>query len=182
MWGNKIMNSRDSENLKDLFARFLRDEQAESSVEDIQKGEQILREHPAPEPDRMLLANIKAEMAMRLPSRRASRFSNTAYRIACAAATIIIISAIGLKLVNKNPGINNTPDIKQTASMLSTAVWVSDNIATADVELADYTVEIEQIEQELRALQSGGSAGNGESSLNELEMELVAINNDFWKE
>ena len=176
------MNNRDSENLKDLFARFLSDELAESSVEDIQKAEQILEKHPAPEPDSMLIANIKAEIAMRLPARRASRFSNTVYRIVCAAATIMIISAISIKLFDKSPAINNTPDNKVTASLIPTKLWESDDITIDDAELADYAVKIEQIEQELRALQSDESAGNGESSLTELEMELVAINNDFWKE
>jgi hypothetical protein len=181
MWGNNIMNNRDSENMKDLFARFLSDEQVESSVEDIQKGEQILRDHPAPEPDSMLLANIKAEMAMRLPSRRASIFNKTAYRIVCAAATVMIITAIGLKLVDKGPTTNNEQDNKQFAS-LPPKLWDSPDITTDDAELADYAIKIEQLEQELRALQSGEDTGNGESSLTELEMELVAINNDFWKE
>ena len=172
------MNNRDSENLKDLFARFMNNEQAKNSIEDIQNGERILREHPAPEPDSMLIANIKAEIAMRLPARQANTFSKTAYRIACAAATIVIVSAISLGLLDKS----RKPDSIQTASLIPKAVWISDDIATADAELANYTIEIEQIEQELRALQSGESAGNSESSLNELEMELVAINNDFWKE
>ena len=56
------MNSQNDENLKELFERFLSAEQAESGVEDIQKGEQILRQHPAPEPDSMLIANIKAAL------------------------------------------------------------------------------------------------------------------------
>ncbi len=172
------MNSRDSENLKDLFARFLSKEETERSVEDIQKGEQILREHPVPEPDSMLLANIKAEIAMRLPAKRASRFSKIAYRIAYAAAAIVIISAISLELFDKP----RTPSYVQTASIIPTKLWDSDDITTDDAELADYAIKIEQLEQELQALQSGESAGTGDSSLTELEMELVAINNDFWKE
>ena len=51
-----------------------------------------------------------------------------------------------------------------------------------DADLAIYTIEIEQIEDELRSLQLGEDISNGDSSLSELEMELVAINNDFWKE
>jgi hypothetical protein len=65
---------------------------------------------------------------------------------------------------------------------MPTAVWESDDITTDDTELAIYTIEIEQIEDELRSLQSGEVISNGDSSLSELEMELVAINNDFWKE
>jgi hypothetical protein len=172
------MNNRDSENLKDLFARFMNNEQAESSVEDILKAEQVLREHPAPEPDSMLIANIKAEIAMRLPARRMNTFSKIAYRIAYAAAAILIISAISLGLFDKPPAQGPV----NYASIIPAKLWDSDDITTDDAELADYAIKIEQIEQELRALQSGESAGNSESSLTELEMELVAINNDFWKE
>ena len=172
------MNSHNDENLKELFERFLDTEQADSNVEDIQKGEQIIREHPAPEPDSMLLANIKAEIAMRLPSKQTSIFSNTVYRIACAAASIMIISAICLRLLDKSP----EPSNRQYSSIIPAKVWDGDDITTDDVELADYAIKIEQLEQELYALQSGDSASNSDSSLTELEMELVAINNDFWKE
>ncbi|MHC4594656.1 MAG: hypothetical protein ACYS19_06890, partial [Planctomycetota bacterium] len=68
------MNGQNKENLKELFERFADAEQAEKCVEDVQKAEQILREYPAPEPDDMLIANIKAEIAMRLPARRAYVF------------------------------------------------------------------------------------------------------------
>jgi hypothetical protein len=168
------MNSGNDENLKELFERFQSAEQAESSLKDIQKAEQILRENPAPEPDSMLTANIKAEIAMRLPAKRANIFAKIALKAGYAAAAILIISAISLSLFNdKN---------REPGPLIPTAVWESDDITTDDTELAIYTIEIEQIEEELRSLQSGEDAGNGDSSLSELEMELVAINNDFWKE
>lgn len=173
------MNSQNDENLKELFERFLSAEQAESGVEDIQKGEQILREHPAPEPDDMLIANIKAEIAMRLPAKRTNVFTKIAYRFAYAAAAIMIISAVSLSLFDKDT--RETGPV-QYASIMPTAIWESDDITTDDAELAIFTIEIEQIEDELLALQSGEDIGDGDSSLSELEMELVAINNDFWKE
>ena len=172
------MNSQNDENLKELFERFLSAEQAESGVEDIQKGEQILRQHPAPEPDSMLIANIKAEIAMRLPAKRTNVFTKIAYRAVYAAAAILIISAISLSLFDKNM----EPNPKQYGEIIPTSIWESDDITTDDADLAIYTIEIEQIEDELRSLQLGESSGNGDSSLSELEMELVAINNDFWKE
>ncbi|MBW7990885.1 MAG: hypothetical protein FVQ84_12835 [Planctomycetes bacterium] len=170
------MNSQNDENLKELFERFLSAEQAESGVEDIQKGEQILCEHPAPEPDSMLIANIKAEIAMRLPAKRTNVFTKIAYRAAYAAAAIMIIAAVSLSLFDKKPGPI------QYGSIIPTAVWDGDDIATDDVDLAIYTIEIEQIEDELRTLQSGEGTDNSGGSLSELEMELIAINNDFWKE
>lgn len=173
------MNSQNDENLKELFERFLNAEQAESSVEDIQKAEQILREHPAPEPDSMLIADIKAEIAMRLPAKRKNAFMKTASRAAYAAAAIMIITAISLSLFDDNA---REPAPRQYDSIILTAVWESDDITTDDADLAIYTIEIEQIEDELRSLQLGESAGNGDSNISELEMELVTINNDFWKE
>jgi hypothetical protein len=173
------MNSQNDENLKELFERFLSAEQAESGVEDIQKGEQILREHPAPEPDNMLIANIKAEIAMRLPAKRTNVFAKIAFRAVYAAAAILVISAISLSLLDKNALETGR---EQYDSIMPTAIWESDDIATDDADLAIYTIEIEQIEDELRSLQSGENISDSDSSLSELEMELVAINNDFWKE
>ncbi|MHC4242097.1 MAG: hypothetical protein ACYS3N_00565 [Planctomycetota bacterium] len=171
------MNSQNDENLKELFERFLSAEQAESGVEDIQKAEQILRQHPAPEPDSMLIANIKAEIAMRLPAKRTNVFTKIDYRAAYAAAAIMIITAVSLSLFDYS-----APQSDTMIQYISTAEWESDDIATDDADLAIYTIEVEQIEDELRSLQSGEDIGDSDSSLSELEMELVAINNDFWKE
>lgn len=174
------MNSRNDENIKELFERFMTTEQAENSLEDIQKTEQILHEHPAPEPDDMLIANIKAEIAMRLSAQKTSIFRKTAYRIACTAAAILIISAISIKLFDNNEHEKTKTYI---GSIIPTRIWESDDITTDDADLANYTIEIQQLEDELLALQSGEDPGsNSYSSVSELEMELVAINNDFWKE
>jgi len=173
------MNDENQENLKELFEKFLDAEQAESCVEDVQRAEEILREHPAPEPDAMLIANIKAEIAMRLPARRAYVFKHIAYKTACAAAAVIFLTAIGLNLFQKGP---RKPNGMQLTSIISTAIWESDDIAADDADLAIFTTEIEQIEDELLTLQSGDDEGNGDSKITELEMELIEINNsDFWK-
>ena len=174
------MKHRNEENLKELFEKFLDAEQAERCVEDVQKAEQILREHPAPEPDDMLIANIKAEIAMRLPARRADVFKYIAYKVACAAAAVIFITAIGLSLFEKG---NGEPGPVVYASIITTAIWESDDIAIDDENLATFTTEIEQIEDELLSLQLGEDNGNGNRTITELEMELIEINNsDFWKE
>lgn len=173
------MNDGNRENLKELFEKFLDAEQAESCVEDVQKAEQILREHPAPEPDDMLIANIKAEIAMRLPAGRTYVFKQIAYKVVGIAAAVIILTAIGLRLFDKG---NGEPGPVVYASIIPTAIWESDDIAAADANLAIFTVEIEQIENELLALRLGEDDGNGDRSVTELEMELIQINNsDFWK-
>ncbi len=172
------MEDRNQENLRDLFEKFFDAEQAESCVEDIQKAEQIFREHPAPEPDDMLIANIKAEIAMRLPASRAHRFRRIIYEVAGVAAAILIVAAVSLQLFQKNPP---GPGEVVYASLIPTAIWESDNIAIDDEDLADLTAQIKQIEDEVQALQSGEDTSNGDSTLVELEMELIEINSDFWK-
>lgn len=173
------MNDGNREDLKELFEKFLDAEQAESCAEDVQKAEQILREHPAPEPDDMLIANIKAEIAMRLPAGRTYVFKQIAYKVVGIAAAVIILTAIGLRLFEKG---NGEPGPVVYASIIPTAIWESDDIAAVDANLAIFTVEIEQIENELLALRLGEDDGNGDRSVTELEMELIQINNsDFWK-
>jgi len=173
------MNDENQENLKELFEKFMDAKQAQKYAEDVQKAEEILRENPAPEPDDMLIANIKAEIAMRLPGRRAYVVEHIGYKLACAAATIMILAAIGLKLFDEGSVEQNGV---QKASLISTAIWESDDIATADANLVIFTAEIEQIEDEVLTLQLGDYDGNGESNVTELEMELIEINNsDFWK-
>ena len=172
------MENRNSENLRELFEKFFDAEQAESCVEDIQKAEQIFREHPAPEPDDMLIANIKAEIAMRLQAARAHRFRRIIYEVVGAVAAILTVAAVSLQLFEKDTPQNR--DFNQ-ASLIPTELWISNDIAADDEDLAVYTAQIEQIEDEVMALQSGEDTGNGDSTIVELEMELIEINSDFWK-
>jgi hypothetical protein len=172
------MEDRNQENLRELFEKFFDAEQAESCVEDIQKAEQIFREHPAPEPDDMLIANIKAEIAMRLQAARAHRFRRIIYEVLGAAAVILFVAAVSLQLLEKDAHKNG--DVVY-ASLIPTAMWESDDIAADDEDLAVFTAQIEQIEDEVQALQSGEDTGNGDSTIAELEMELIEIDRDFWK-
>jgi hypothetical protein len=172
------MEDRSHENLRELFEKFFDAEQAERSVEDIQKAEQIFRENPAPGPNDMLIANIKAEIAVRLQASRAHRFRRIVYEIVSAAAVILFVTMIGLQLFQKPTTESGTIDY---ASIIPTKIWESSDIAVDDEELAVFTTQIEQMEDEVATLQSDDDTGNGDSKLTELEMELVEINSDFWK-
>jgi hypothetical protein len=173
------MEERNQENLRELFEKFFDAEQAESCLDDIQKSEQILREHPAPEPDDTLIANIKVEIAMRLQAGRAHHFRRIIYEVVGAAAAIIFIAAVSLQLFVEKDAPK--PGEVVYASLIPAAIWDSDDITTADEDLAVFTAQIDQIEDEVITLQSSEKAGNGDSTLAELEMELMEINSDFWK-
>lgn len=172
------MNSRNEENLKDLFEKFLNSKQTEEAVEDVYEAEQILSKHPAPEPDKELIADIKVEIAKTLRRRRADVFRRTAYKAAVAAAVVIVLSAIGVKLFEKG---ESESERVITASIIPNSVWESDDIATDDADLAILTAEIEEIEDEMLALQLGENGSNGNYNLLELEIELIEIDSDFWK-
>lgn len=171
------MNGRKEENLKELFEKFFTAEQAQKAVEDVQKAEQILHEHPAPEPDDMLIANIKAEIAMRLPLRRADIFRRMAYKVAAVAAVVFIVAAISVNLINKDDRYEKVV----YASIIPRAIWESVDIAADDIDLVVLTAEIEQIEDEVLALQLGETGIDSDISVTELEMELIETDSYFWK-
>ncbi|HUW17975.1 MAG TPA: hypothetical protein VMW16_01585 [Sedimentisphaerales bacterium] len=167
------MNFQDQENLKALFGKFISAEEAENALEDIQKGEQILCEHPAPEPSSELIASIKGETAKVLRGRQANAFRRAVYRTAAVAAAFIVAAVVGVNLFEKGSA--------RSERLISQAIWESDNIAADDTNLATLIAEAEQLEGEMMALQLGETGGNGHRDLLELEMELVEIDSEFWK-
>lgn len=172
------MKDQDRENLAELLGRFFDAEEASGMLEDVRQGEQILGDNPAPEPDHKLIADIKAEIAILL-ARRAQLATRTMYRRAAVAAAIVIIAGIGAKLFNNGP---LQPGPLAAASLIPTAIWESNDIAADDENLAVFAAEIDQIENEVMTLESGDDTSDGARSVEELEMELILISSDFWKE
>ena len=171
------MNKRNEENLKELVERFFSSEQAEETVEDIRAAERILGEQAAPEPRQELLAQIKSQINARLLSGRRDRFREIARKAVAVAAAVLILVGIGTRLFEN--GDSSSPGVAR-ALFMPTAIWESDDIAADDLVLAFFTAEIEQIESEVKGLLLGESR-NGESDLDEVEMELLEIEGDFWK-
>jgi len=172
------MNGRNEENAKELFERFVNTGQAEEAVQDIRKGEQILREHPVSEPDSKLIADIKAEVGKAVLRRKTKVFRRMVYKVAVIAASVIFLAAIGIGLFEKGGGESERVI---AASILPAAIWESERLADDDADLATLTAEIEQIESDVLVLQLGENGGNGHEAVAELEMELIEINSDFWK-
>ena len=172
------MSGQNEENLKDLFEKFLNSEQTEQAVKDVRNGEQILREHPAPEPDNALVADIKAKISVSLRHRKTITFKHIAYRMATVAAVIIVLMAVSVKLFEKS---SSEPKKLITASIIPSTIWESDDIAADDADLAILTAEIEEIESEVLAVQLSENGNNGSVYLDELETELMEIDSDFWK-
>jgi len=181
------MNGRNEENLsgcgglrpdeKDLFEKFLASEQAEKAVEDIRKGEQILRDNPAPQPGDELIAGIKSDIAITLLHRKENAFRRTVYKVAAVAAAVMVLSAISIKFFEKG----DESARMYTASIIPTVIWESEDIAADDVDLAILTAEVEKVADEVMSLRTGENGSNGQSAVIELETELAEIESDFWE-
>ena len=164
------MNIQDNENLKGLFERFLSTEQAEEAAGDVIKGEQIFSEHPCPEPNKKLIAGIKAEISKAVSVREAKALRRRIYEAVSVAAVFVILAAIGVKLFEKG---DVRPERFAAASIIPAAIWESEDVAADDEDLAILTAEIEQIEVELLSLQLDENNDNGYETPTELEMGLI---------
>jgi hypothetical protein len=172
------MNAQNGENLRELFESFGGGEATQEAVEDISRGVQILREHPAPEPRRQLIAKIEGQVAGALAEKKRKAFRRAVYRVAAVAAAFIVVAVASVKLLQ--PPTDKTEQI-YSASIIPTAIWESDDIADDDADLALLRAEVNEIRQQMLALQRGENGGNGVDELAELELELVEINGVFWK-
>jgi hypothetical protein len=164
------VGNRNDENLKELIEKFFDPEQAQMYLDDIEKGEQILHNHPAHEPDEMLIANIKAEIALNVLPRKATLAKRIAYAALATAAAVIIIAAINTGLFEKTTDVK--PD--QRTQIASVFPWES-------YDIEDLHTEVEQIENELIDLESGRENLDSNNDISEMEMELIVIAGDFWK-
>ena len=168
------MNGRSNANLRELLGRFLDPEEARAAAQDIAAGEKILAKYPAPEPDPEVVGRLQSTVAT-MAHRRRRRIQEARYGAAVAAA-VMILATVGV-LQRYHGGSGGTV----YASILPAAIWESEDIASDDPELIFFTAEIEQIEQQIEALESGEFHGNGDMALEELEMELAEMDTDFWK-
>lgn len=174
------MYDRDKENLAELIERLYHGERAGIVLEDYRKGEQILRENQSPEPAQTLIANIKAEIALLIPARRARLARRRMYRRAAVAAALIIIIGIGMSILDER----DSETVKvATAGLIPTKIWESNNIASDDEKLSIFTAQIDQIENEVINLESGNDTGySSDRWVEEMEIELIVVRNAFWKE
>ena len=171
------MSSERHDNLRSLFETFMDAEQARQAAEDVRGADELFRRHPAPAPSREVLLRIKARGAVQLSERRRVRLwrRHVAEAVA-AAALLVVVASVGLKFVG-----NDTPRIGP--EIWSKAIWETDSIVRDDANLAYISTEIEQIEEQFKTALSPSEqqAETPVSELYEMEMELIAMETDFWK-
>jgi hypothetical protein len=168
------MKQHHRDNLKLLFERFLDPAEAETGVEEVRAAERILDAYPAPTPDSETIASLKRQITAHL---RRRRWLVRLHRSAAVAAVVAVVVLAGLF------GRGPTPPTRVSyASIIPAAIWESDDLAGEDLELAYFNAEIDQIEAQMRRLESGDEQVGTSDRVEELEMEFMQIETQFWKE
>jgi len=167
------MKQHNRDNLRQLFDRFFDPAEAQAAAEDVRAAERILDSYPAPTPDRETIASLKRHMTAHLRRRR--RLARL-YRSTAVAAAVVIVALAGLF------GRGPTPTAHVNyASILPATIWESEDVASEDLELAYFNAEIQQIEAQMRTLESGDEQSGVPDRVEELEMEFIEIETEFWK-
>jgi hypothetical protein len=155
------------EKLNELLSDFFDPAEASQIKRDIEQGDEVFRNYPAPEPNKELVDAIKVRMADELARRRERKPVSVVLRRAVAvAAVFIFISLAGLIFFG-----NGDDDIYAN-------IWQDDTqllalMAQVD-EIAD---QIQQIRLDEFVEDNGTDIAQWEIE----EMEMVANNTDFWK-
>jgi hypothetical protein len=167
------MDAKKYENLKELVEKFVDANEVQRYISDIQAGDQILHDYPAPEPDDMLIANIKAEIALNILPRKVKLFRKV-YKAVAIAAAVVIISVISIGLFEKQN--NSTPEAQPSYVYAS----IFDNV---DLNFEYIKTAIEQVQTNLTAMEtSEDDIDNGIDNIRDLEIQNAALSSsDFWE-
>jgi hypothetical protein len=172
------MNDSAKENLKELLAGFMDAGSARQAEEDIEKGDELLCHWSAPQPGENVLAEVKKKVAATVRQRHRIALQRRIWAAAGVAAAIVIVSALALKLFEKQP-------VEQTALRYAAAiperVWEGSDITKDDADIVVLAAEVETIENELAGAQLNDTSGNGSTAVGDIETELIEIGGNFWK-
>jgi hypothetical protein len=172
------MDNSGKENLRQLLAAFLDADSARRAAEDIEKGDELLRAYPAPQPGEKVLAEVNRRVVEAVRRRRSIALRHKVLAVAGVAAAIVVLSAVALRFFAGQP-------VKQPSARYATVIpqriWEGGDITTDDPDIAVLTAEVETIENELQALLADDDGSNNSVTVGDLEMELIEIGGDFWK-
>ncbi len=193
------MKNQNDENLEQMLEKFLGAEEAQKAAREIEQGEKLFTLHPAPEPDESLIAGIKARISERLSKPRAPVYAASAYKIAAVAATILVWSWVTLQFFEPNrperfdrpeltaegPGVERVAVVERTSAEFSRTsprrTWSGWDETVQDAEFASLAEEIDQLEGSILALRLGEEDSANGAILDDIEVEMLEIDNFFWK-
>ena len=166
------MKDQAQENLIELLQQFMDEPSARTAHQDIQAGERWLTTYPAPAPRNRVLAAIHTQTIR--SARRRQRVIRLIHTSLAAAAAVVILALVG----QLGPRATSR---SHPVAFIPAAIWDSDDITTADLDLAYFSSEIRQVEAQMLALETGESETVDNDVSDEIEMELLALQAEFWK-
>ena len=179
--GTIKMENENKENMEEILSSFFDTEKAKEADADIRAGDELLRSCSAPEPDEMLISNIKADISTALSQKQTVSWQGVFGKAIAVAAVFIILAGLSVRLFEKeSPESPESPEPVYIAAAQG-SFWEDDDSPAAEAEFAVLVAEAELIESELLALQLGEDRFNGHENSLEIERELVEIVSDFWK-
>ena len=165
------MTKPENENLFELLNRFMDEGAARDMARDIEKGDELLSLHPAPQPSDKVLEEIKSRIALTLKHRRTASVIRQRVWVAAGVAAILVIG------VFSSLRLWNSPTTKLQQVQIASAVWDGSD----DADIAVLKAEVETIQNTLSGVQVDDNAGSNGLSAGDLEMELIEIGSDIWK-
>ena len=199
------------ENLRELIEKYMNPGNAQMYLDDIEAGERILRKYSTPKPDDMLLANIKANIALHIIPQRTATFKKRVYEVLAVAASVIIIATISLYSLNDTRNFNPNKGKIDVAGFATNDWWankdkgyteVLDNYKNINTQLAQIEVDqyqnnaipIDEFQKQIQNVKD--HMVNMEYSINtqvddysspgnaleELENQLKELSGSVWKD
>ena len=153
-----------NDNLERLLSGFLNEVEARQAAADIRLGEGLLSENPAPLPDARLLDEIKTKVGRSLATGRKRVYW---VRRAVAAAAVIVVASVLLLWPGPQQSFAGNDDLWDDKAITSLRAEID---AVLDTMIS------------ISADEYGFDEGAGDFAEVELEeLEMVAMNDDFWK-
>jgi hypothetical protein len=172
------MNNSKKENLRELLASFMDTEAANKAAADIELGDELLRNWPAPKPSEALLAEVKQRMTAAARRHRMVTFQHRVLEMAAVAATILVLSAVALKIF-ENQQSSQSP--AKLAVAIPDSAWEGGDISTSDADIAALSKEIDAVADEISGVRLSDKNGSSTAAVGDVEMQIIEVSADFWK-
>jgi hypothetical protein len=170
--------NNEKENLRELLASFMDIKAADIAATDIERGDELLRNWPAPQPSETLLAEVKQKMTIAAGQRRVVKLHHRIFATASVAAAILVLSYVSFKVFEFRT--DSRPAVTYAAT-IPDAIWEGGSIRTDDPDIAVLSEEIDNVADEISAVLLSDKNGSSAAAVSDLEMQIIEIGADFWK-
>ncbi|MBC8482114.1 MAG: hypothetical protein H8D47_05555 [Planctomycetes bacterium] len=163
---------------EELFAQLANSEEAKIFAQNVEWADEKFDSQPLPQLKNSALESLKAKVDVAIAVQKAVNMRRVVYKAAAVAAVFAVVSVLLIKTYQPQ-GIRNIQIIELAA--VSSAVWQSEDITSDDPDLATLSAETEDIENDLVTIDTETYFDDQTSRIDDLELELINIDSDFWK-